>query len=158
MSDKNTVIQIDPATQEVVLTRTFDAPRELVFRAYTDPQLLPRWWGPSSLTTTVVAMDVQPGGVWRFVQRDQHGAEFAFHGVYHEVTPPARLVTTFEYEGAPGHVVLETTTFNEVAGRTQLTTRSVFQSVEDRDQMVASGMEWRARESMERLALLVATG
>ncbi|MGC1908477.1 MAG: ATPase, partial [Candidatus Dormiibacterota bacterium] len=68
------------------------------------------------------------------------------------------LVTTFEYEGAPGHVVLETTTFNEVAGRTQLTTRSVFQSVEDRDQMVASGMEWGARESMERLALLVATG
>ncbi|HUY08365.1 MAG TPA: SRPBCC family protein [Candidatus Dormibacteraeota bacterium] len=158
MSDKNTVLQVEPAAQEVVLTRTFDAPRELVFRVYTDPHLLPRWWGPSSLSTIVESMDVRPGGVWRFVQRDKDGAEFAFPGVYHEVSPPARLVTTFEFEGASGHVVLETTTFDEVAGKTQLTTRSVFQSVEDRDQMVASGMERGARESMERLAALVAAG
>jgi uncharacterized protein YndB with AHSA1/START domain len=142
----------------VLLTRTFEAPRELVFKAYTDPQLIPKWWGPGRLSTTVAAMDVRPGGIWRFVQQDGQGGEYAFHGVYHEVVPPERLVATFEYEGAPGHIVLETTTFDVVAGRTRLTTRSVFRSVADRDQMVAAGMEQRAGESMERLAELLAAG
>jgi uncharacterized protein YndB with AHSA1/START domain len=158
MSEANTVIRVEPTSQVVGLTRTFDAPRELLFKAYTDPQLIPRWWGPSRLSTTVAAMGVRPGGIWRFIQHDGQGGEYAFHGVYHEVVPPERLVTTFEYEGAPGHVLLETTTFDDLAGRTRLTTRSVFQSVADRDQMVAAGMKQGARESMERLAELLAAG
>jgi uncharacterized protein YndB with AHSA1/START domain len=101
-------------------------------------------------------MDVRPGGAWRFVQRDPDGNEFAFNGVYHEVLPPERLVYTFEFEGVPGHVLLETVTFEELDGKTRLTDRSVFQTVEDRDAMVQSGMESGAKEAMDRLAELLA--
>ena len=82
---------IEPGKQEIVMTRMFDAPRELVFKACTDPNLVPRWWGPRSLSTTVDKMDVRPGGVWRFVQRDTSGNEFGFHGVYHAVSSPAGI-------------------------------------------------------------------
>jgi len=152
------VVTVEPARQDVVLTREFDAPRELVFRTYTDPAAIPHWWGPRRLTTIVDRMDVRPGGGWRFVQRDAAGDEFAFHGAYHEVTPPERLVQTFEFEGMPGHVVLETITFEDLGGRTRLTTRSVFQTVEDRDEMVASDMEQGAVESMDRLEELLRGG
>lgn len=148
-----------PARHDIVLTREFDAPRELVFEVYTDPRAIPNWWGPRRLTTTVDRMDVRPGGAWRFVQRDAGGNEFAFHGVYHDVVPPERLVQTFEFEGMPGQVVLETATFEDLGGRTRLTTTSVFQTVEERDGMVASGMEEGAVESMDRLEeLLTGTG
>src|SRR5205823_9575981 len=133
----------------------FDAPRELVFKAHTDPQIIPQWWGPRSLTTTVEALEVRPGGLWRFVHHDAAGNEYAFHGVYHAVAPPERLVYTFEFEGAPGHVVLETVTFEDVQGKTKLTDVSVFQTVEDRDGMLRSGMEEGATESMDRLAELL---
>jgi uncharacterized protein YndB with AHSA1/START domain len=158
MSDPDTAFVVEPRVQEVVLSRTFRAPRKLVFSAYTDPQLIPRWWGPSSLSTVVETMDVRAGGCWRFVQHDAKGSEFAFHGIYHEVAPPERLVSTFEYEGAPGHVLLEATIFEEVDGGTKLTTRSVFQSVADRDQMVAAGMEGGAVEAMQRLDQLLQGG
>lgn len=148
--------RVEPGTQEVVLTRTFAAPRDLVFRTYVDPQLIPKWWGPRTLTTTVVTSDVRSGGSWRFVQHDTEGREHAFHGVYHDVTAPSRLVNTFEYEGAPGKVLLESTTFEAVSAGTRLTTHSVFQTVEDRDQMVATGMEWGVRESVERFSELLA--
>jgi len=142
----------EPGKQEIVITRVFDAPREIVFRAYTDPNLIPQWWGPKSLTTTVAKMDVKPGGVWRFVQRDAHGNEYAFNGVYHEILPPQRLVHTFEFEGMPGHVLLETVTFEEFEDKTKLTDKSVFQTVEDRDGMLKSGMEKGAVETMDRFA------
>jgi len=142
----------EPGKQEIVITRVFDAPREIVFRAYTDPNLIPQWWGPKSLTTTVAKMDVKPGGVWRFVQRDAHGNEYAFNGVYHEILPPQRLVYTFEFEGMPGHVLLETVTFEEFEDKTKLTDKSVFQTVEDRDGMLKSGMEKGAVETMDRFA------
>ena len=141
---------------EVVMTREFDAPRELVFRAYIDPDLIPRWWGPRYLTTTVDRMDVRAGGSWRFVQRAPDGAIHAFHGVYHLVQPPERIVQTFEYEGEPGHVLLETVTFEDLGGRTRITTQTVFQSLRDRDGMVASGMESGVVESMDRLEQLLA--
>ena len=141
---------------EVVMTREFDAPRDLVFRAYIDPDLIPRWWGPRYLTTTVDRMDVRAGGSWRFVQRAPDGAIHAFHGVYHLVQPPERIVQTFEYEGEPGHVLLETVTFEDLGGRTRITTQSVFQSIRDRDGMVASGMESGVVESMDRLEQLLA--
>jgi uncharacterized protein YndB with AHSA1/START domain len=77
-----------PSDREIVMTRVFDAPRELVFKAYTDPSLIPQWWGPRGFTTTVDQMDVRPGGVWRFVQRGPDGSEYAFNGVYREIAPP----------------------------------------------------------------------
>jgi uncharacterized protein YndB with AHSA1/START domain len=144
----------EPGKQEIVITRVFDAPRELVFKASTDPNLIPQWWGPKSLMTTVDKMDVKTGGVWRFVQRDADGNEFAFHGVYHEISPQ-RLVQTFEFEGMPGHVLLEICTFEDIDGKTKLTEKSVYESVEDRDGMLKSGMKEGAIETMDRLAELV---
>lgn len=147
---------IEPGTHEIVMTRVFDAPRELVFKAMTDPALVPNWWGPRDLTTTIDKMDVRPGGTWRFIQHDSAGNEFAFHGVYHLVNPPERVVDTFEFEGMPGHVAMQTLTLEEFEGKTRLVQRSVFQSVEDRDGMVQSGMEKGSSESMDRLAELLA--
>jgi len=140
----------------IVITRSFDAPRELVFKALTDPKLIPQWWGPRYLTTTIDKMELRPGGIWRFVQRAPDGSRHAFHGVYHAIVQPERLVQTFEYEGAPGHVALETATLAEVDGKTQWTSLSVFQSVEDRDGMVQSGMEQGVIETNDRLAELLA--
>ena len=146
----------EPGKQELVIERVFDAPRELVFKTYTDPNLIPEWWGLKSTTTIVDKMDVRPGGLWRFVEREADGNEYAFHGVYHEVTSLERLVYTFEFEGMPGHVLLETITFEEFEGKTRLTDQAVFQSVEDRDVMLQSGMEAGAAESMDRFAELLA--
>jgi uncharacterized protein YndB with AHSA1/START domain len=148
----------EPGKQEIVMTQVFDAPRELVFKAHTDPKLIPQWWGPRRFTTTVERMDAKMGGIWRFVQQDANGNEYAFHGVYHEVASPERLVQTFEFEGMPGHVLLETATFEEFEGKTKLTSRSVFQSVEDRDGMLQTDMEEGAAESWNRLAELLAKG
>jgi uncharacterized protein YndB with AHSA1/START domain len=141
--------------RELVTTHTFDAPRELVWRAWTDPKLIPRWWGPRYLTTTVETMDVRPGGRWRFVQRDAKGNEYGFHGEYREVVAPKRLVGTFEYEGMPGHVLVETAIFEEIGGKTKLAQSSLFENVEDLEAMLASGMEEGAAETMERFTELV---
>lgn len=143
-----------PGKQETVMMRVFEAPPERVFKVSMDPKLVPQWWGPKSLTTTVERMEVRPGGSWRYIQRDADGNEFAFHGVYHEVSQK-RLVQTMEFEGMPGHVLLEIVTFEEIEGRTLLTEKSIFESVEDRNGMLKSGMEEGATESMERLAGLV---
>ncbi len=145
----------EPGKQEIIITFVFDAPRDLVFETVTDPKLLPRWWGPKRFTTTVDRMEVRPGGVWRFVQRDADGNQFAFSGVYHAIVPPQRLVYTFEFEGMPGHVLLETVTFEEQDVRTKMMIRDVFQSVEDRDGMLKSGMEEGAAETMDRFAELL---
>ena len=151
-----TILIAEPGVQEIVATRVFDAPRELVFKAITDPNLIPQWWGPRSLTTTVDKMEVKPGGIWRFVQRDAGGNEYAFHGVYHSIESPDRIVYTFEFEGVPGHVLLETVTFEDQDGKTKLVDQLVFQSVEDRDGMLMSGMEEGAAETMDRFAELLA--
>ncbi len=151
-----TMLIAEPGKQETVITYLFDAPRELVFRTFSDPHLIPQWWGPKYLTTVVDRMDVQPGGRWRYVQRDAQGNEFAFHGVYHAVVPLERLVYTFEFEGMPGHVLLETVSFEELDGRTKMTDQTVFQSVADRDGMLSMGMERGAAESMQRFAELLA--
>lgn len=151
-----TIFVAEPEKHEVIITRVFDAPRERVFKAFTDPNLIPQWWGPKRYTTTVDRMEVRPGGVWRFVQRDESGSEFAFHGVYHETTSPERLVYTFEFEGVPGHVLLATVTFEELKdGKTKLTNASVFQSIADRDAMLRTDMEKGASESMDRFAELL---
>ena len=140
----------EPGTHQIVITRDFDAPRELVFKALTDPALVPQWWGPHRLTTTVDQMDVRFGGVWRYVQRDPEGHEFAFRGVYHDLVAPERVVTTFEFEPMAGHVLLETFTLEEHNGKTRMIYNSIFQSLADRDGMVQSGMEQGAAESWDR--------
>lgn len=150
-----TEIVAEPGKYELTVTRVFDAPRDLVFKVSTDPESIPHWWGPSRLITTVAEMEVRPGGRWRFVQRDPEGNEHAFRGVYHSITPNERIIQTFEYEGVPGHVLLETLTFEEYEGKTRLIDQAVFQSVEDRDAMVGSGMEEGALEMMDRLAALL---
>lgn len=148
----------EPGTHEITMTRVFDAPRDLLFKVMTDPTYIPQWWGPKDSTTLVDAMEVRAGGVWRYIQRDQQGNEFAFHGVYHSVSAPERIVDTFEFEGMPGHVILETMTLEAQAdGKTSLTVSSVFQSVADRDGMLSSGMEGGANDSYDRLEELLAS-
>jgi uncharacterized protein YndB with AHSA1/START domain len=147
----DTEFVIEPGRQDIVITRVYDAPRDLVYRAVTDPNLIPNWWGPAKYETIVDRAEVRPGGMWRFISRDTDGTEYAFKGVYHDLVAPERVVQTFEFEGAPGHVSLETLTLEEVDGKTKYVGVSVFQSVEDRDAMVQSGMEEGAREGMDRL-------
>ena len=155
MSAKNkTTITAEPGKQELFITREFDAPRELVFKAYTDPELYAQWLGPHGLSTTFEIFEPVSGGRYRFIQKDQVGNEYAFHGVTHEVTAPERIIGTFEFEGLPesGHVTLETTRFEALPGnRTRVTSQSVFQSVSDRDGMIQSGMERGVKEGYERL-------
>lgn len=155
---KNSTTQLTatPGKQETIMSRVFDAPRELVFKAYTDPELVPQWWGPKGYTTIVDKMEVKTGGIWRYIQRGSEGDEYAFRGVYHESLLPERLIYTFEFEPMPGHVVLETVKFEDHEGKTKVTVISVFQSVEDRDGMLEAGMEQGATESWDRLADLVA--
>ena len=145
-----------PSDREIASERIFDAPRERVFAAYTDPELIARWWGPRGTSTTVEQMDVRPGGVWGFVIRnDADGRESAFKGVYREVTPPERIVQTFEWEGMPGHVVIETASFEELGERTRVRGVSLFHATEERDGMLASGMEKGLGDSHDRLAEMI---
>jgi uncharacterized protein YndB with AHSA1/START domain len=141
---------------ELLLTREFDAPRELVFKAMTDAALLSRWWGPRKYRTVVDTMDARPGGKWRMRNIAADGGEHAFRGEFREFVPPERVVWTFEYEPLPGHISVETMTLTERDGRTLLTVRDQFASKEDLDGMVESGMESGARESYERLNELLA--
>jgi uncharacterized protein YndB with AHSA1/START domain len=141
-----------PSDREIVLSREFDAPRALVFEAMSKPEHIARWWGPRGMTTPVCEMDFRPGGSWHFVQRDADGTEYGFHGEIRDIRPPERIVQTFEFEGMPGHVSVETLTLEDLGGRTRMMVRSVFDSVEDRDGMLQSGMEKGASESYDRLA------
>jgi uncharacterized protein YndB with AHSA1/START domain len=155
---KQTKITAEPGKQEIIIEREFDAPRELVFKAFTDPELYVQWLGPRRLTMTLDTFEPRNGGKWRYISKDQSGNEFAFHGVYHEVFSPQRIIDTFEFEGLPekGHVILETLTFEALpGGRTSLTSQSVFQSVADRDGMLQSGMEEGVNDSYERLVELL---
>ncbi|HXA62855.1 MAG TPA: SRPBCC family protein [Streptosporangiaceae bacterium] len=151
-----TQITAEPGMPQIVITREFDAPRDLVFRAYTDPELLVQWLGPRDLTMTIDHYDVRDGGVWRYIHADVQGNEYGFHGVFHGAPSPERIVQTFEYEGAPGQVSLDTYTTEERDGRTLVRSVTIFQSVEDRDAMIASGAERGVYDSDERLTELLA--
>lgn len=154
MSRNKTTITAQPGKQELFITREFDAPRQLVFRAHTDPEIYARWVGPRDLTMELKTFEPVSGGRWRFIQKDRDGNEFGFHGVYHDVTAPERIVGTFEFEGLPeaGHVILEITTFEALPeNRTRITTQSVYRSVEDRDGMIAAGMESGVVDGFEQL-------
>ena len=154
VKNNRTVLKAEPGRLDILVTREFDAPRELVFRAFTDPKLYVQWLGPHGYNMRLERFEPVSGGSWRYVHTDPQGHEFGFHGVNHEVLAPERIIGTFEFEGLPekGHVMLETVKFEELpGGRTRVTTQSVFQSVEDRDGMVQSGMEHGQVDSPERL-------
>jgi uncharacterized protein YndB with AHSA1/START domain len=157
MSKNKTKITVEPGKQELFVTREFDAPRELVFRAHTDPALFVQWLGPHGLTTTLEKFEPVSGGSWRFIQRDSGGNEYGFHGVFHEVSPE-QIIQTFEFEGLPesGHVILEALMLEDLPdGRTRLTSQSVYRSVADRDGMVQAGMETGVVEGYERLDVIL---
>ena len=148
----------EPGKQDVTITREFDAPRELVFKAFTDPALYVKWLGPRGYTMRLEKFEPRNGGCWRYIHKNPEGMEFGFHGVYHEVLPPELLIDTFEFEGLPerGHVSLETAKFEELPDeQTRLVIHSVFLSVADRDGMVSSGMEEGISDSMEKLTELL---
>ena len=151
-----TRITAEPGIPQIIITGEFGAPRDLVFRAYTEPELLVQWLGPRDLVMTVDRYEVRDGGRWRYVHTDAHGNAFAFHGVFHGDPSPEAIVQTAEFEGAPGHVKLDTTTLEQRAGTTMVRTVSVFASAADRDAMIASGMERGTLDSGERLDELLA--
>jgi uncharacterized protein YndB with AHSA1/START domain len=152
-----TQIIAEPGMPQIVITREFDAPRSVIFRAYTDPELVVQWLGPRRLTMTVDRFEVRDGGTWRYIHRDVDGNEYGFHGVFHGAPSPENgIVQTFEFEGAPGHVSLETLTFEEHDSKTLVRTNVVFQSVTDRDAAIASGMEEGLSDGYERLDELLA--
>jgi uncharacterized protein YndB with AHSA1/START domain len=141
---------------EIVGVRVFDAPRELVYRAFTEADLVARWWGSREGTTIIDKFDPRPGGAWRIVDRDKDGNEDAFRGEIRELTPPERVVQTFEWEGLPGHVSVETVTLEDIGGgQTKVTSVSTFDNPEDRDGMLSSGMETGMAEAYDQLAELL---
>ncbi len=147
---------IEPGKQEIVSTTILDAPRELVFRAYTEPELFAKWWGPRRYKIEIEKFDSRPGGEWKVTHVGADGSRYGFRGVNHDVVAPERICA-FEFLGMPGHVALQTATFEALGNKTKLVAHQVFQSVMDRDGMVASGMEDGANESMERLAEVLET-
>lgn len=147
-----------PGEREIHVERNFEAPRERVFAAYTDPELIPKWWGPYGTTTVVAELDARAGGRWRFVSQDSNGEEAAFRGVFREVVAPERIVWTFEWEGMPGHVSVETARFEDLGdGRTKVTSDTVFHTGAERDGMLDSGMERGMNETFARLDELLAS-
>jgi uncharacterized protein YndB with AHSA1/START domain len=151
MSD--TRVTAPPDTPFIEVERAFDAPRDLVMRAWTDPALVVRWLGPRRLTMRIDRWELdEHGGSYRYVHAGDDGVEHAFHGAFHRPTAdPFTLVQTFEYEGAPGHVSLDELRLTEAGGRTIARIRSVYQSVEARDGMIASGMAEGLNDGFERL-------
>lgn len=142
-----------PSDLEIVMTRTFDAPRDLVFEAHTSCEHMRNWWGPRKYEFASCEVDFREGGSWRIVHRGPDGDdEYGFRGEYREIVRPERIVWTFEYEGWPGTVAVETLTLQERDGKTTLTASSVWDSVEERDAMLNSGAESGAAESWDRLA------
>jgi len=155
MSKNNLVVEQDKLAFS--MSRIFNAPREMVWKVCTDPELLPQWWGPRATHTIVEEMDVRVGGKWRYIHGYGGDQDFGFNGIYQEVVPPQRLSYTFEFEPMAGHICLETITFDELPeGKTKITTRTVFDSLEDLEAVLQTGMEGGAVESWDRLEELLA--
>jgi uncharacterized protein YndB with AHSA1/START domain len=145
--------------REFIIKRAFDAPREKVWEAWTNPDLLKQWLGPHGMEMIVEKYEARDGGSYRYIHKDKDGNEYGFHGVFHGFHKPAKAIQTFEFEGLsePGHVSLDTLLLEEKDGKTTVTTISVFQTPEDRDGMVQSGMEKGITEGYERLDELLTT-
>ena len=145
-----------PNDTEIRIERTFDAPRDIVFRAYTDPKLLSQWMGPRKYKMTIEQMDVHPGGRWHFTHIDTDGTEYGFHGEFREIVRPERIVQTWNFEGMPGES-LQTALFHEHNGRTTVTSIVKLERKEHRDGMLASNMESGLNEGYDRLDELLRT-
>jgi uncharacterized protein YndB with AHSA1/START domain len=145
-----------PAEREIHIERVFDAPIARVWRAYTDPDLVAQWWGGGE-KVTIERMEVERGGHWRIVTHGPEGSD-GFEGRYREVVPQERVVQTFEWDGMPGHVAVETATFTDLGdGATLVTTTSLFHTTEERDGMLSSGMEHGLNASYAALDALLAS-
>jgi uncharacterized protein YndB with AHSA1/START domain len=143
-----------PADKQILITREFDAPKDLVFKAWTTPELVKRWWSGKRGGVTSVEIDLRVGGRWRYVMETPDGTEVAFHGEYREIVPNERLVSTEVYEGIPDadeHAALDTLTLTEVHGRTRLEILVEHPTKEGRDMHIESGMEGGMQESMDAL-------
>jgi dihydrofolate reductase/uncharacterized protein YndB with AHSA1/START domain len=146
-----TTVSAQPDTPFIDVVREFEATPAQVFRASTDPELVSRWLGPRELEMRLTEYDARTGGSYSYVHRDAEGNEYGFRGVFHTVTPNERIIQTFEYEGEPDVVSVDSWTYEDLGGRTRLSSHTVFPSVEARDTALASGMERGIRDSMERL-------
>ena len=145
-----------PADREIRIERVFDAPRDRVWRAFTDPELLAQWWGRGN-KLVIEKFELERGGHWRFVEHGPEG-QHGFEGRFREVTPKHRVVQTFEWDGMPGHVIVETLELTDLGdGRTKIVTISLFHTTEERDGMLQSGMEEGLNQSYEALDRLLAT-
>lgn len=151
-----TTVAADPAMPTIVITREFDAPPHRVFRAYTDPELVVQWLGPRRLVMKIDEYDARTHGAYRFRHVDVDGTEYGFHGAFHEVRQDERIVQTFTWDGQPDGVSLDTALFEDLGGRTRVTTTSLVHSLEARDAMLASGMEDGLSEGYEQLDELLA--
>jgi len=138
-----------PSDLEIRMVRVFDAPRELVFEAHSSCEHVKHWWGRGNPLDC--EMDFRPGGKWRFVEHAPDGEKYAFRGEYREIQAPARIVWTFEFEGMPGHICVETMELTEEGGKTTITSVTRFDTKEERDGMAASGMAEGAQQSYEAL-------
>jgi len=140
-----------PTERQILITRTFEAPRALVYRAWTTPDLIRQWWAGDRGTVTHVEVDLRAGGAWRYVMRTRRGVEVAFHGQYLEVTANERLVSTDVFEGAPGEPAQTTVTFTGDDAGTTLTILTEYASRESRDAVIRSGMEGGMQASLDHL-------
>jgi uncharacterized protein YndB with AHSA1/START domain len=143
-----------PTDTQILITREFDAPKHLVYRAWTTPQLVKRWWHANRGEVTLAEIDLRVGGMWRYVSRSADGFEVGFHGQYREIVPNERLVTTEVYEGIPDadeHAALDTLTLTESDGRTTLTVLVEHPTKEGRDAHINSGMEAGMQDAMDLL-------
>jgi uncharacterized protein YndB with AHSA1/START domain len=140
-----------PTDEQILITRAFEAPKHLVYKAWTTPELVKRWWSGRQGRVTSAEIDLRIGGLWRFVMVASGGYEVAFHGEYHEIVPEERIVSTEVFEGMPDAEALDTVTFTEVDGRTTLTLLVQHASKEHRDAHIDSGMETGMQESFDLL-------
>lgn len=145
-----------PAEREIRIERILNATRDRVWRAYTDPAIVAQWWGRGN-KLDVEYMDVKRGGHWRYVEHAPHGS-FGFEGRYREVTPPERIVQTFEWDGMPGHPCVQTLTLEDLGdGRTRIVITALFYTKDERDGMLQSGMEAGMNQSFAALESLLST-
>ena len=151
MATSGTATVTLPADDQILITRDFDAPRHLIFKAWTTPELVKRWWHANRGTCTSTEIDLRVGGKWRWVMVTDGGYEVAFHGEYREIVPNERLVQTEVYEGMPDGEAVDTVTFTEDDGRTTLTVLVQHSCQEHRDAHIESGMEGGMQEAMDKL-------
>ena len=157
MVSSGTAVVTLPTETQILIKREFDAPKQLVYKAYTTPELIKRWWSGDRGKVTSAEVDLRVGGKWRYVMTANAGFEVAFHGEYREIVPNELLVSTEVFEGMPDGEALDTTTFKDVEGRTLLTVMMQLANKADRDAVINSGMEGGMQEAMDHLEQVAAS-